>query len=204
MSSKKIRLLGISGSPRKAATEYAIQEALNYAMEKYNAEVRSFSVAKKKINFCIHCDHCIRTREGCVFKDDMEEVYELMEWADAYIIGSPVYQGNISGQLKTLLDRTRALVARTPKVFDGKFGAGIAVGGDRVGGQEPTLRTIHDFYTINFILSLGGGAFGANLGATIWSKDKGAVGAEADRRGLKTLYKTMDRLILVTQRLRKS
>jgi multimeric flavodoxin WrbA len=204
MTGKQIHLLGISGSPRKAATHYAIQEALKYTKEKYDVEVQAFSVSKKNINFCIHCDHCIRTRDGCVFKDDMEEVYELMEWADAYIIGSPVYQGNISGQLKTLLDRTRALVARTPKVFDGKVGAGIAVGGDRVGGQEPTLRTIHDFYTINFILSLGGGAFGANLGATIWSKDRGAAGAEADKRGLKTLYKTMDRLILVTQRLRRS
>ena len=202
MSSKKIRLLGISGSPRKAATVYAIQEALNYAKEKYNAEVRSFSVANKTINFCIHCDHCIRTREGCVFKDDMEEIYELMEWADAYLIASPVYQGTVSGQLKTLFDRTRAILARNPNVFEGKIGTGIAVGGDRVGGQEPTLRTIHDFYIINHIFSTGGGAFGANLGATIWSKDKRAEGAEADKRGLKTLYKTMDRLQIVLEKLR--
>ncbi|MFW9831196.1 MAG: flavodoxin family protein, partial [Candidatus Thorarchaeota archaeon] len=108
-----------------------------------------------------------------------------------------------SGQLKTLLDRTRALVAQKPDVFDGKIGAGIAIGGDRIGGQEPTLRTIHDFYTINLIFSIGGGAFGANLGATIWSKDKGALGAEADKRGLRSLYKTVDRLLEVAQRLRK-
>ncbi len=101
------------------------------------------------------------------------------------------------------MDRTRALVARSPDVFEGKIGAGIAVGGDRVGGQEPTLRTIHDFYTINLIFSIGGGAFGANLGATIWSRDKRAAGAEADKQGLKTLYKTMDRLFVVTEKLLK-
>lgn len=202
MCAKKIRLLGISGSPRTAATDFAIQEALKYAREKFDVETEYFSVANKKLNFCIHCDHCIRTREGCAFKDDMEKVYTLMEWADAYIMGSPVYQGNISGQLKTLLDRTRAIVVKDPKVFEGKIGAGIAIGGDRIGGQEPTLRTIHDFYTINLIFSVGGGAFGANLGATIWSKDKGAEGVEEDKRGLKTLYRTIDRLISVTKKLR--
>lgn len=202
MSNRPLRVLGISGSPRKAATEFVIQEALRYAKEKYNADTRYFSVMGKKLSFCIHCDHCIRTREGCVFKDDMEEVYELLEWADAYFLGSPVYQGNISGQLKTLLDRTRAMVAKKPTVFEGKIGAAAAVGGDRVGGQEPTLRSIHDFYTINLIFSIGGGAFGANLGATIWSKDKKAAGAEADKQGLKTLHKTIDRLISVSNKLR--
>ncbi len=202
MSAKQFRVLGISGSPRKAATEYVVQEALKYLKEKYQIETKYFSVAEKKLNFCIHCDHCIQTKQGCTFKDDMVEVYELMEWADGFILGSPVYQGNISGQLKTLLDRTRAIVARNPDIFDGKIGTGIAVGGDRVGGQEPTLRSIHDFYIINHIFSTGGGAFGANLGATIWSKDKRAEGAKADKRGLKTLYKTMDRLYIVLQKLR--
>ena len=201
MGKKTIRLLGISGSPRAAATDYAIREALRYAEEKYDAETEYFSVAKKKINFCIHCDHCIRKKEGCVFKDDMEEVYKLLQWADAYIFGSPVYQGNISGQLKTLFDRTRAILAQDIHVFENKIGAGLAIGGDRVGGQEPTLRTIHDFFVINHIFSVGGGAFGANLGASFWSKDKGAEGAEADKRGLKALYRTMDRLISVSQKL---
>jgi len=202
MSTKQHRVLGISGSPRKAATEYVVKEALNYLKGKYSVETKYFSVAGKKLEFCIHCDHCIRTKKGCIFQDDMIEVYELMEWADAYILGSPVYQGTISGQLKTLLDRTRAMVARNPAVLEGRIGTGIAVGGDRIGGQEPTLRTIHDFFIINYVFSIGGGAFGANLGATIWSKDKRAKGAEADKRGLKTLYKTMDRLYVVLEKLR--
>jgi len=197
-----VRLLGISGSPRTAATDYAVREALRYATEKYGAETEYFSVAEKTLNFCIHCDHCVRTKKGCMFTDDMEEVYAKLQWADAYIIGSPVYQGNITGQLKTLLDRTRAILAKDIAVFEGKVGAGIAIGGDRVGGQEPTLRTIHDFYVINGVFSVGGGAFGANLGATFWSKDRGARGAEEDARGLKSLYRTVDHVITVTQRLR--
>jgi len=202
VTSEVVRLLGISGSPRTAATDYAVREALRYAKEKFGADTEYFSVADKTLNFCIHCDHCVRTRKGCAFTDDMEEVYAKLQWADAYIIGSPVYQGNITGQLKTLLDRTRAILAKDIRVFEGKVGAGIAIGGDRVGGQEPTLRTIHDFYVINGVFSVGGGAFGANLGATFWSKDRGAQGAEEDTRGLKSLYRTIDRLVTVTQKLR--
>ena len=45
------------------------------------------------------------------------------------------------------------------------------------------------------MIPVGGGAFGANLGATFWSKDKGAAGVEEDKEGLKSLYKTVNRLV---------
>jgi multimeric flavodoxin WrbA len=99
--------------------------------------------------------------------------------------------------LKAVLDRCRALVAKNPKVFENKVGAAIAVGGDRTGGQDPTLQTIIDFYIINEMIPVGGGSFGANLGAAIWSKDKGAEGAGADEEGLRTIRRTVDRLIKV-------
>ena len=68
---KEINILGISGSPRPKATDYAVQEALKYAQDKYSANTRYFSASKKKLNFCIHCDYCIRTKEGCIHKDDI-------------------------------------------------------------------------------------------------------------------------------------
>ncbi|MGB3459390.1 MAG: NAD(P)H-dependent oxidoreductase [Halobacteriota archaeon] len=41
----------------------------------------------------------------------MKEVYRGFEWADAVLIGTPVYQGTLSGQLKVPLDRMRAFAA---------------------------------------------------------------------------------------------
>ena len=55
--SESIKILGISGSPRKMATDYLVQEALRIAREKYNAETDYFSAKGKKLNFCIHCDY---------------------------------------------------------------------------------------------------------------------------------------------------
>lgn len=203
MSNKKLKLIGISGSPRIGSTDYAVKAALRYAEEKYRVETDYFSANKKTINFCLHCDFCVRKKQGCVHKDDLTGLYPILEQADAWILGSPVYQGAISGQLKTILDRLRASVAREKTVFAGKAGAGLAVGGDRIGGQEPVLKTIIDFYIINEMIPVGGGSFGANLGMTLWSKDNRAEGAEADEEGIKTIHRTVDRLVKVTSKLKE-
>ncbi|MBU7013464.1 MAG: flavodoxin family protein [Theionarchaea archaeon] len=198
-----MRIFGICGSPRIASTDSAVRKALGYAEMTHSAEIRYFSCHKKELNFCIHCDYCVKKREGCCFKDDMEEVYASLEWADALIVGTPVYQGTVSGQMKVLMDRCRALLARNPHVLSRKVGAALAVGGDRTGGQEVALQTILEFYVINEILPVGGGSFGANLGSTFWSRDLGAAGVEQDEEGIRTLQKTVDRLVQVARVIRR-
>ncbi|MCD4702997.1 MAG: flavodoxin family protein [Methanosarcinaceae archaeon] len=199
----KVRLLGISGSPRKKSTDHAVREALEYAQEKYDVETDYFSARGKEMKFCIHCDHCIKTKQGCIHKDDLVDLYQKMEWADAWIIGTPVYQGTLSAQTKTIMDRCRAVVARDPKVFMNKVGAGIAVGGDRVGGQEPAIQTILNFYVINEMLPVSGGSFGSNLGGTFWSQDRGAEGVAEDEEGLRSMRRTIRKLITKAQLMQK-
>ncbi|WP_440952594.1 flavodoxin family protein [Methanococcoides sp. FTZ1] len=181
-----------------------VMEALKFAEEKYDVETDYFSARGKDLKFCIHCDHCVRTKQGCIHKDDMLELYEKMKWADAWIIGTPVYQGTISGQTKVMMDRCRAVVAADLKVFLNKVGAGMADGGDRVGGQEPALQTIHNFYIINEMLPVSGGSFGSNLGGTFWSQDKGAEGIEEDEEGLRSMRKTVRKLIQTAQMVKKA
>jgi len=188
-------LLGICGSPRKQGTEYAVQYALNYAADKYGFDIEFWTVRNKKINFCLHCNYCIRDKKGCVNKDDMEDLYSKLEEAKFYIFGTPIFQGNLSGQLKTVMDRCRAMVAKNANVFKDKIGAALAVGGDRTGGQEIAIRSILDFYQQNHIIPVSGGAFGANLGAGLWSQDMGKEGIEKDEEGLRTIRKVIKRLV---------
>lgn len=68
----------------------------------------------------------------------------------------------------------------------------IAVGGDRAGGQELALQQISTYYTINGVLTLSGGFFGANLGASFWSKDT-LEGVKGDEEGFRVLRKTVKR-----------
>ena len=122
----------------------------------------------------------------------MQELYALLTEAKGIIFASPVYNGGVSAQTKALMDRTRALVAADKNVFKGKIGMGIVVGGDRNGGQEFALMQIHSFYIINGMVPVGGGFFGANLGATFWSKDT-LEGVKADEEGFRSLKKTVKR-----------
>jgi multimeric flavodoxin WrbA len=187
-------ILGVCGSPRKQGTEFAVQYALKYATEKYHFDTEFWTVRAKEIKFCIHCDYCVREKKGCLHKDDMQELYPKLESAKFLLFGTPVFQGTLSGQMKTIMDRCRAIVAKDTDVFKDKFGMALAVGGDRSGGQEIAIRTILDFFQQNHVISLSGGAFGANIGASLWSNDKGKEGVEQDEEGLRSIRKVVKRL----------
>lgn len=199
--SKKITVLGISGSPRVGATDFIVNFALEQLKKKANFETKYFTVAKKKINFCIHCDYCVKNKKGCVQKDDMNELYPLLESADGILIGTPIYQGTVSAQIKAVLDRCRALVAKNSEIFKNKVGAGIAVGGDRMGGQEIALQTLHNFYIISEMIPVGGGSWGANLGGTVWSKDRLAEGAREDEEGQRTVKKLIKNFVRMIKKI---
>jgi multimeric flavodoxin WrbA len=183
-------IVGICGSPRKGATEFILTEALTMLKEK-SLETNLFTVRGKKIGFCTHCDYCLKNKV-CNVKDDMFEVYDLFGKATGIILATPVYNGGISAQLKTVMDRCRAVLAADPDFFRGKIGMGIAVGGDRVGGQELALQQIHTFFILNGAIPVSGGFFGANLGATFWSKDT-LKDAQQDEEGFRSLRKTVKR-----------
>jgi len=194
MSVNKNLLLGICGSPRNQGTEFAVKYALNYAAEKFSFETEFWTVRAKDIKFCIHCDYCIREKKGCIHNDDMQELYPKLEQAQFLLFGTPVFQGTLSAQIKAVMDRCRALVAKNPSIFMNKIGMALAVGGDRNGGQEIAIRSILDFYQQNHVISVSGGAFGANLGAALWSMDKGREGIEKDEDGLRAIRKVIKRM----------
>jgi multimeric flavodoxin WrbA len=183
-------IVGISGSPRKQATEYVLEQGLGMLKEK-GFETQLWSVRGKWIEFCTHCDFCLQNKV-CTYQDDLEELYELLAHAKGIIFATPVYNGGVSAQTKAVMDRTRSLVAADKDFFKGKIGIGITTGGDRAGGQELALLQIHTFYMINGMIPVGGGPFGANLGANFWTKDT-LDGVRLDEEGSRSLRKTVKR-----------
>ena len=183
-------ILGISGSPRKQATDYVLREALTM-LEERNFETEFYSVRGKDISPCRNCDYCIREGE-CIMKDDMYDIYPLINDAKGIIMATPVYNGGLSAQLKSVMDRCRALGAVDFDFMRYKVGMAIAVGGDRIGGQELAIQQIMTFYILTGAIPVSGGAFGANLGANFWSKDT-LDGVKEDEEGFRSLRKTVKR-----------
>ncbi len=193
-------IAGICGSPRQQATAHVLKETLRM-LEEQGFETRFWSVRDKRVGFCVHCDYCLVHKE-CAFKDDMQEVYALLREAKGVIFATPVYNGGVSAQTKAVMDRCRALVAGDKNFFKGKVGMGIALGGDRVGGQEAALQQILTFYVLNGAVPVSGGFFGANLGATFWTRDT-LDGAKQDEEGFRSLRKTVKRFAVFLKEYEK-
>ena len=168
-------------------------------LEERGLETEQFSVRGKQISPCRHCDYCLKNKE-CIIKDDMHQLYPLIRQAEGFVIATPVYNGSMSAQTKIVIDRTRATLAADPKALRMKPGMAIAVGGDRMGGQELAVQQIHAFYILNGMIPVSGGFFGANLGATFWSRDT-LEGAKADEEGFRSLRKTVKRFAEMTAHL---
>ena len=106
--------------------------------------------------------------------------------SDAVIVGSPVYVGNMSGQVKTFFDNWGlkfGLGTGTGKMRN-KVGAAFATGAGVSSGKEVTMLTILGAMLIHqMIVISGGGGFGAS--ATTGSTSPGIDDKElADARDL--------------------
>jgi NAD(P)H dehydrogenase (quinone) len=84
--------------------------------------------------------------------------------ADAVIIGSPVYFGNMSGEVKTFFDNwlLKFGVFRDFKMRN-KVGGAFATGAAVSNGKELTMLAILEAMLVNqMVVTAGGGAFGAS------------------------------------------
>jgi multimeric flavodoxin WrbA len=103
-----MKILGISFSPRKNGNTVAMLTAALNAAEAAGAEVELYSVAGKNIQPCDGCWGCMKTGK-CHIKDDVPELFDKMTTVDGIIFGTPVYFWGMTGQAKTLMDRTISL-----------------------------------------------------------------------------------------------
>ena len=101
-------ILIISTSMRnKSNSEILAQQALQGALAiGNNAEL--ITMKDKDIRFCKGCLACQKTMK-CVIKDDVSEILEKVKAADTVVFVTPIYYYELSGQLKTLLDRLNPL-----------------------------------------------------------------------------------------------
>jgi multimeric flavodoxin WrbA len=106
-----MRILGIVGSPRKNGnTEILMKEVLKAAREG-GCETEIFLMSQKHVAPCDACGTCFQVG-SCVVQDDMQELYAMMERAQAIVFGSPVYFGSVSAQMKAAMDRMFAFLGR--------------------------------------------------------------------------------------------
>lgn len=100
--SKKV--IAINSSKRKGNTYNLIKSIGNLSVPK-DIQLEIINLYEYDIRDCNGCEMCIRN-SCCYIKDDVEKIMNKLKEADGIIISSPVYMGNVTGKLKTFVDRS--------------------------------------------------------------------------------------------------
>jgi len=102
------KVLVIKTSLRKNSNSAELANAFAKGADENGNEVETISLIGKKIEFCKGCLACQKTQK-CVIRDDSQEIVEKMKNADVIAFATPIYYYEMSGQMKTLLDRANPL-----------------------------------------------------------------------------------------------
>ncbi|NLO90056.1 MAG: NAD(P)H-dependent oxidoreductase [Clostridia bacterium] len=196
-------IVAVNGSPRKHGnTSYLLQEALKVAQERgITTEMIHVSEVLGEAEHPF-CNFCMNVCDGkCFVGTGLEEAYELLKKADGIIVGTPVYFGTVSAQLKGFWDKTRFM--RKDKSLLNTVGGVITVGGARFGGQETTLNAVIHMMLVQGMTIVGDGHFDHDCGHF---GSCGQKPSEKDDFALERARITMKRIIEVaeaTKELRK-
>jgi len=150
-------IVGINGSPnKKGNTAFMLKTALEEAGA-HGARTAVVHVADVLTGitqpFCVHCSTPCDAR--CYKGTPLERALEILREADGILVGSPVYFGTVSAQLKSFWDKTRLL--RSEKSLLNAVGGVLAVGTSRFGGQETTVRAVQDMMLCQGMIVVGDG-----------------------------------------------
>ena len=104
--SKKVLIL--STSLRSQSNSLALAEAFAKGAGEAGCTVELVSLQNKSIAFCKGCLACQQLGR-CVILDDAIGLAEKLKAADILVFTTPIYYYEMSGQMKTLLDRANSL-----------------------------------------------------------------------------------------------
>lgn len=105
---KKIVIL--NGSPRRNGNTSALVQKFTEGAERAGNTVTEFFLDRMNIHGCKGCFGGHSSREcPCVQQDDMAQIYPAVKECDVVILATPLYYWNMSGQIRTAIDRLFAL-----------------------------------------------------------------------------------------------
>lgn len=175
-----MKLVAVNGSARKGGnTSVLLRRVLDVA-EGAGIETAFVELAGRRVQGCTACLRCreLVDRQCHGRNDALTELMPLIAEADALVIGSPVYFGDVTPETKALIDRVGYVARANPGMMDRKVGAGVVA--QRRAGALHALDTIHHLFGILGMIVPGSSYWTLGVG--------GAAGAvEEDAEGLATM-----------------
>ena len=102
------RVIVISTSLRRGSNSDMLADKFVEGALSAGNDVEKISLVGKDIQFCKGCFACQKLGR-CVIKDDVNDIMAKVLKADVVCWATPIYYYEMSGQMKTLIDRMNAL-----------------------------------------------------------------------------------------------
>ena len=131
MEQMHMKAIILNGSPRKNWNTALMLKEAQKGAESAGAETEYIDLFDLSYTGCRSCLACKRKnaqRCKCFWKDDLSPVIDRIFAADALIIGSPVYLGDITSQVRGLIERLHFCALSYDdysNYFTGKVNVGI-------------------------------------------------------------------------------
>ncbi|MFP4199789.1 MAG: flavodoxin family protein [Clostridia bacterium] len=181
----------LNGSPRTDGSSAAMLDLLEDLLQERGFVVEGYSALEllREMDepFCTHCSSVCDGR--CYDGTAVEEFYRQLPQVDCLVLASPVYFGTVSAEIKALWDFGRKIRSERGLLYT--VGAALAVGGGRFGGQETTIRALHDMMLIQGMIVVGDSS-GDGIGHQGVAAQSRAAGEAAVADRLKILADALD------------
>lgn len=112
-----MNVIVISTSLRAHSNSDALANEFIRGAQDAGHTVEKISLVDKNIQFCKGCLACQKLGK-CVIKDDVNDIMEKVLNADVVVWATPIYYYEMSGQMKTLIDRMNAMYSQDYKFRD--------------------------------------------------------------------------------------
>lgn len=107
------KIVILNGSPRRKGNTSALVKAFTEGAESAGHTVTEFFLDSMDIHGCKGCFGGHSGRDcPCVQRDGMDAIYPAVRECGVIVLASPLYYWNMSGQLRTAVDRLFALEER--------------------------------------------------------------------------------------------
>jgi multimeric flavodoxin WrbA len=103
-----MKIIAINGSPRKNLNTHALLEKCLDGAKENGAETELIHLSNISFKGCRSCFACQQknvTIPVCALQDDLEAVLKKIYECDALVLGSPIYFGNVTGEMRSFLER---------------------------------------------------------------------------------------------------
>lgn len=189
-----MRIVAANGSARADGNTASLLRAALAPLEAAGHDCELIQLAGKQIRGCTACYKCEETADlSCSgLADDGNEVIERMVEADALILGSPVYFGDVTAEMKAIIDRAGIVGRKNGNVWARKPGAAVVA--VRRAGAMHAFDTINHFFLIGEMIVVGSSYWNVGIGRNV-----GEV--EADEEGMQTMERLGENMAWLLERL---